>query len=175
RVFTAVPGRHGDDDVPFRVEGQLGQRWYRLRGCIVEVDDQAIPVLLVGGQDEAARLHRVMQVEYHAHILFIARRAANAGHRCALDVGQIQIAAQFRSNEVDDDTMRIVEGEDAVLETGVQVKHEPGVVRGAIAAQVFHHGRVRSAAHAAEQQQYGGDSLVARLAHVDPMKVEIIP
>jgi hypothetical protein len=84
RVLAAVTGIDGDDQIP-----QLARRirrrardafFQRLAGValVVKIHHQAVTVLLVGFQQEAARAYGFVQIEHHAQIAIVARRVTDA-------------------------------------------------------------------------------------------------
>ncbi|MNM80625.1 hypothetical protein D3C81_925970 [compost metagenome] len=150
RVFTAVAGIDGDDDVALAAgrnrqlghrlarRDRHGRRARRRRGrdggskvgaLVVQIDHQAVAVLLVGRQDEALRRYLGGQVEHQAHVV---RRALRRAHRGDRRVGQLQLVqhgSQLGAIDVDDDAIGRAQGEQAVLHRTGQIEHQAGVVR----------------------------------------------
>ncbi|SVJ58319.1 Uncharacterised protein [Klebsiella pneumoniae] len=153
RVFTAVAGVDGDDDIAGAALGwqrQLGHRLGRrhrsdrhargrrrgyVRGqvgaLVVEIDHQAVAVLLVGRQDETFRGDLRRQVEDHAQVVGRALGGAHRGDRGVAELETVELGRQLGAADVDDDTVGRGQGEQAVLHRTGEIEDQTGVVRSA--------------------------------------------
>ncbi|MNP17303.1 hypothetical protein D3C76_1097320 [compost metagenome] len=150
RVLAAVAGVDGDHHVALaaRRSRHPGHRLARsdrhgghvrrgsgrhvggdVGALVVQVDHQAVAVLLVRRQDETLRRHLGGKVEHQAQVAGRALRRAHGGDRRVAQLELVEHGGELGAVDVDDDAVGRAESEQAVLYGAGQVEHQAGVVR----------------------------------------------
>ncbi len=111
---------------------------------------------MIGLQHEALRPHRLAEVQHHPQTLF-PLAGPQAAHQAGLDGGFLETRAQAGIVQVDDQPFRIMKSEEFVCDTGADIEHHPGAVRGGPQAHAldFHIGS--DAAGGSQPQGQNGD------------------
>jgi len=143
-VLAAMAGIDGDDDVALatrrrrqarrrlrRRDGQAGLHGGQVtrRFAIKQIDDQAMPVLLIGLQCEALRRNPRTEVKHHAQLTGRALRSAHGADRRITQIELFKGHLQLRTTDINDDAFGCSQGEYAVFHRTTQVKHQACVVR----------------------------------------------
>ena len=90
----------------------------------IQVDDEAVPVLLVRFEVEATRPHAALDVEHHAQVPPASPGAANAAQQLVAPIGFRDLGREPGVAQVDHDPVRILEDEQRVLDGAIDAARE---------------------------------------------------
>ena len=139
-VLSTVAGIDGDDHVArlpgCAVRGPLARhRLLRPAARRVDVDDQAVAVLLVGLEQKALGPHPLLHVEHHPQVVpwpvpgTFALRGPDAREEAVFGAGARNLLRESGPAQIDDHPIGVVEHEQRVLHGAVDVEDDPGVIR----------------------------------------------
>jgi len=94
----------------------------------VKIDHQAVAVLLVGPEQETLGPHLAAQVEHHAQVIAVASRGPHATQQAIALFRLGRVWNQLRRLDVDDQPIRVLQGQQRMLNRLADVEHQACVV-----------------------------------------------
>src|SRR5690606_42163961 len=90
-----------------------------------QIDHQAVAVLAIGLEKEAAGFYGLRQIQHNPQVLTVTNTRAHLTDRAIGEIQLAQISLQAAVLEIDHQPVRVLQGEYVMLDRSADIEHQP--------------------------------------------------